>query len=219
MRWGFSKSEEREETIRMIWENRKLKHQGHPHHLPLYEANYPQTNLSIANSQLHLNLPPSSHGNIAMLTGDRPMLPPLNLYSHGRVDSRPSTSCSSDGWPSYTPPSTATSIATSAGAGLSRRGSPVFSSMAASEDIFFHGPDMDQFTYNVPLTGVRESSGATSTLPSYVPRQPNLEPHPLSPGAGPTYVSLGSNTFNSTMMTHTDYHPCQFSENDNGAYH
>ena len=197
----------------MVWETRKLRHQGHPHHFPLYEANYPQTNLSMTNSQLHVNLPPSSHGTLAMLTsGDRPMLPPLNLYtSQGRVDSRPSTSCSSDGWPSYTPPSTATSIATSAGTGMSRRGSPVFSSMAASEDIFFHGPDMDQFSYNVPLTGVRESSSAASTMPSYVP-----------PGAGPTYSSLGSNTFNSSnssLITHSDYHACQFSENGSGAYH
>lgn len=222
MRWGFSKSEEREETIRMVWENRKLRHQGHPHHLPLYEANYPQTNLSITNSQLHVNLPPSSHGNLAMLaSGDRPMLPPLNLYtSQSRVDSRPSTGCSSDGWPSYTPPSTATSIATSAGAGLSRRGSPAFSSMTGSEDIFFHGSDMDQFSYNAPLAGVRESSGASSTMPTYVPRQSNLEPNPLSPGA--TYSSLSSTTFNAsnpTIMTHTDYHACQFSENGNGAYH
>lgn len=219
MRWGFSKSEEREETIRMVWENRKLRHQGHPHHLPLYEANYPQTNLSMTNSQL---LPPSSHGNLAMLaSGDRPMLPPLNLYtSQSRVDSRPSTGCSSDGWPSYTPPSTATSIATSAGAGLSRRGSPAFSSMTGSEDIFFHGPDMDQFSYNAPLAGVRESSGAASTMPTYVPRHSNLEPNPLSPGA--TYSSLGSTTFNAsnpTIMTHTDYHACQFGENGNGAYH
>lgn len=224
MRWGFSKSEEREETIRMVWENRKLRHQGHPHHLPLYEATYPPTNLSMTNSPLHINLPPSSHGNLAMLaSGDRPMLPPLNIYaSQGRVDSRPSTGCSSDGWPSYTPPSTANSMATSAGTGLSRRSSPVFPSMAASEDIFFHGSDMDQFTYNVPLPGVREPSAATSTMPSYVPRQSNLEPHSLSPDAGPTYASLGSNTFSassSTIMTHTDYNACQFSENGNGAYH
>jgi len=217
MRWGFSKSEEREETIRMVWENRKLRNQGQPHHLPLYEANY-QTNLSMSSSQLHMNLPPSPHGNLSML--DRPTLPPLNAYaSQGHVDSRPSTGCSSNGWPSYTPPSTATSIVTSAGTGLSRGGSPIFSNMASVEDIFFHGPDIDQFSYNPPLVGVRESPGAVSTIPPYVPRQSNMEPHPLPPSAG-TY--LGSNTFNAsnaTTMTHSSYHPCQFGENDNGAYH
>jgi hypothetical protein len=219
MRWGFSKSEEREETIRMVWENRKLRDQGQPRHLPLYMANYPQTNLSMSNSQLHMNLPPSPHGDMSMLaSGDRPMLPPLGLYpSQGRVDSRPSTGCSSDGWPSYTPPSTATSIATSTGTGMSRGGSPVFSNMASPEDIFFHGPDMDQFRYNPPLAGVHEPSGPLSSMPSYVPRQSNLEPHPLSPNAG-TYVG-SFNTSNSSIMTHTNYQPCQFVQNGNGAYH
>ncbi|KAF8969907.1 hypothetical protein BDZ97DRAFT_1793314 [Flammula alnicola] len=223
MRWGFSKSEEREETIRMIWDSRKLRRQGQGHHIPLYDGDYPQS-ITMSDSQMHLNHTGLPIGS----SGDRPMLPPLNVFdAQRRVDSGPNTACSSDdrgvnGWPSsYTPPGTATSIATSTGTGLSRRGSPVFSNMpsfkSATDDMFYHGTgDMEQFSYNVPPSGptVRDAPGLSANAQSYGQRNPPMATHALAASTAPNYMAAG--TFpapNSLVVAHADFQFCpQFGE-------
>ncbi|KAJ7184264.1 hypothetical protein C8R46DRAFT_455587 [Mycena filopes] len=179
MNWAFSRSEEREDTVRRIWEDkkkRKLEHQ-HGHHglPPSYEVDYhsqPQTPYPEAASsyspfpskwvhdveQQHgTHLPPG------LLLVERPILPPLNLVHHDSpprhlIDSAPSTSYSTDGaggsgWPSYTPPGTATS-GTSTSTGVSSGGSPVFASLGgdiagfkSDNEPFFHVTrDLDHFS-------------------------------------------------------------------------
>ena len=230
MRWSFSKSEEREETIRMIWENRKMRRQGQPQHSPHYNGEYlkaltgPQSQMpcNALNPHTSLSLPSS---------GER--LPPLNLRTYQRrVESAPSTACSADGrgmngWPSYTPPGSATSVATSAGTGISSRGSPVFSNIPSfkgpSDDVFYHGTsDLDHFSYHAPLTGpaVRETPGMAISAATYTHRHSPVEPHTLTSS---TSNYLADNTLSSTnpsLLSHSDFHPCpQFGENCNGGYH
>lgn len=227
MRWSFSKSEEREETIRMIWENRKMGRQGQSQRSSHYDGEYTKA-LTGPHSQIpHNSLTPLS------LSAPGGRLPPLNLHMYQRrVESAPSTACSTDGrgmngWPSYTPPSTATSVATSAGTG--GRGSPVFSNMSSfkgpSDDVFYHGTsDLDHFSYHAPLTGpaVRENSGMTVSSATYTHRHSSIEPHALTSS---TSNYLADNTFNSTNPSllphpHSDFHSCpQFGENCNGGYH
>ena len=229
IRWCFSKSEEREETIRLIWENRKMRRQGLSQHGSPFDGEYtkaltvpqPQITHNALNSHISLSLPAS---------GER--LPNLNLRTYQRrVESAPSTACSTDGrgmngWPSYTPPSTATSVATSAGTGISGPGSPVFSNIPSfkgpSDDVFYHGTsDLDRFSYHAPLTGpaVRENSGMT--ISAYA-RHSSVEPHAHALTRS-TSNYLADNTFNSTnssLLLNSDFHTCpQFGENCNGGYH
>ena len=228
MRWSFSKSEEREETIRMIWENRKMRKQGQSQHSPHYDGEYTKA-LTASHSQIPHNAL-NSHTSLPA-SGER--LPPLNLRTYQRrVESAPSTACSTDGrgmngWPSYTPPSTATSVATSAGTGISGRGSPVFANMPSfkgpSDDVFYHGTsDLDHFNYHAPLTGpaVRENSGMTMSATAYAHHQSPIQSHALTSN---TSNYLADNTFNSTnpsLLPHSDFHSCpQFGENCNGGYH
>lgn len=233
MRWAFSKSEEREGTIRMIWENRKLRRQGQTHHLPVYDSDY-HSSLSMADSHLHMAMASGQHPGLPVVpSGDRPMLPPLNVFAaQRRVDSAPSTAASSEDrlsrWPEYTPPPTATSIGTSTGTGMSRRGSPVFAHIPSfkpsGDDIFYHGAgDMDQFAYSVPLSGpaVREVPGLVGGVQSFGPRGSPMEPHTLATSAAGTYMAAGT-MFGPTsdIMTNADFHSCpQFGENCNGGYH
>lgn len=229
MRWSFSKSEEREETIRMVWEDRKMRPQGQSHHSPHYDSGYAKT-LAVPHSQIP-HYASTSHTPLSLsASGER--LPPLNLHMYQRrVESAPSTACSTDGrgmsgWPSYTPPSTATSVATSAGTGISGRGSPIFSNMPSfkgpSDDVFYHGTsDLDHFSYHAPLTGpaVRENSGMTISATNYTHRHSPIESHALTTGTTNHY--LADNTFNSTNASlHSDFPSCpQFGENCNGGYH
>jgi hypothetical protein len=201
MRWSFSKSEEREETIRMIWDTRKSKRHRYPD-VP-YDPAYGGT----SNPQLQPGFQPQP----------RPMLPALTQFSQSRrVGSAPNTACTSDGqgahgWPTYTPPGTATSLTTST-TGLSIHGSPDFSSALAafkppSDDGYYHsGGDLDQFTYNVPLSNSHQGhaiSNATHAA-SYIP------PHSSHFPSGPDPV----------VASGSDYASCpQFGDNCNGSYH
>ncbi|KAK7440186.1 hypothetical protein VKT23_017129 [Stygiomarasmius scandens] len=145
MRWALAKSEEREEAIRTVWEENKMRRlgqhgQGHDHSLHVFNLN--------ATSALNLHQPYSSTAAIAaMVTNSmhhssslediefryaaqnsydvpssrqHPILPPLNVVSPSHSGSAPNTACtdgSASGWPSYTPPSTAAS-GTSTGTGV-----------------------------------------------------------------------------------------------------
>ncbi|KAF8894459.1 hypothetical protein BD779DRAFT_1501136 [Infundibulicybe gibba] len=169
MRWAYSKSEERAETIRMVWENRKNRRQGHytsraiGHDSYRYSARLPdhQTQHVYGGKSIH-HINPHHILGIPGLN-ERPHLPPLSLSRPStHPGSAPNTACSIDshgvsGWPSYTPPGTGTSVTTtSTGTGLSARGSPIFPNLTnpfKTDDSFYHvGNDLDQFTFNVPAT-------------------------------------------------------------------
>ncbi|TFK29783.1 hypothetical protein FA15DRAFT_581325 [Coprinopsis marcescibilis] len=247
MRWSYSKSEDREETIRMIWEARKAKrHNQSVVHYPDtgYDATYPQTHAPHASG--HSN--PRSQEiytapNQAILSAtpsylDRSMLPPLTVFTQQahqrRVESAPATACSQDGhgWPSYTPPGTATSLTTnSTGTGLSARGSPEFSHVLPtfkqqSEDTYYGGNDLDHFTYNVPMTNAHSSEIAPS-IPSF--RQSPADGHSLGGNAnGSSYlpspagaVQFHPNTGSMLqVVSGNDYASCpQFGDDCNAGYH
>ncbi|KAJ6606510.1 hypothetical protein DFH09DRAFT_10663 [Mycena vulgaris] len=196
MNWAFSKSEEREETVRRIWEDKKKRKQHHA--LPPYDLDY--------HSQPQASYPePSSYSpfpskwvhdvdghHLPLMLVERPILPPLNLMHHGShspprhlIDSTPSTAYSVDGaggsgWPTYTPPGTANS-GTSASTGVSSEGSPVFAALGASDiggfktdtesSPFFHVTrDLDHFSFNAPSVVVRdpECSPAYGSPPGFL---------------------------------------------------
>ncbi|KAJ2931396.1 hypothetical protein H1R20_g5680, partial [Candolleomyces eurysporus] len=219
MRWSFSKSEEREETIRMIWETRKSKRHGQSARyadVP-YDAAYPQSN-GPSNAQLQSGFQATSRPMLSATSyPDRPMLPALSQFSQSRrVGSAPNTACTTDGqgahgWPTYTPPGTATSIATSA-TGLSIHGSPDFSSALPSfkpqsDDGYYHGGgDLDPFTYSVPIPNAHQGHVMSNTThaASYIP------PHSSHFSSGPDPVVASGN----------DYASCpQFGDNCNASYH
>ncbi|KAF7311550.1 Zn(2)-C6 fungal-type domain-containing protein [Mycena kentingensis (nom. inval.)] len=211
MTWAFSKSEEREDTVRRIWEDKKKRkleqQQQHAAHHGM--ASY---------GDMEYHAPPSGHAtpypdgspyppfapkwisdadahnahNIPMLLGDRPILPPLSLLGHdasprsGPHDSAPSTGYSVDGagargsgWPTYTPPGTATS-GTSTSTGVSSSGSPSFpgslpnsagpdithfkTEADATNPFFGVTRDLDHFSFN-PIT----VSDGTECSPHYSP--------------------------------------------------
>ncbi|KAJ3774794.1 hypothetical protein EV361DRAFT_877488 [Lentinula raphanica] len=163
MRWAFSKSEERQEAIRIIWEENKLKKRRQDqHHFDPVSG--------------HHNIPPLSgldvryqhHQGISssyVMHGHQNDLSPLSLMSptHSAPNSTPVTACTADGsgtngWPSYTPPGTSSS---SAGTPLSTQGSPVFATNINGisnfkndvDDSFYHVvgvSEMDQFNFSAP---------------------------------------------------------------------
>jgi len=224
MRWSLSKSEEQEKQTAIIWENRKIRrHQTTQNHqLSMYDRNADLQSLHNPTSDIHisnLSLSPSPHlGLMSVITPsgheaqDRPILRPLDLFisSQRRVESAPTTACStgddhgSNGWPSYTPPGTSTSVATgSTGSGYSRHSSPVFANhppfpsitKGAVDEMFYQ--DVDQFNYNPPqLTGPGIMRDSPPMVPAYVHHHnsPSMQTHALS---APTYMI--SSPFNSSM--------------------
>ncbi|KAG6874282.1 hypothetical protein C0995_001507 [Termitomyces sp. Mi166 len=229
MRWGFSRSEERAETIRMIWENRKV---GRNTGRYLGRNGYSDT--TYRKPVPPIQAPPyTSHGYPSMGGHDRPLLPPLR--SPRRAESAPSTAYSSNGqgssgWPSYTPPSTATSVATSAGTGVSvsARGSPLFNGIAPSStpykgDIhepFYHVPsDMDQFSFHAP-TGPGINEGQVLGNGHYHHRDPPSSAHSLHSTSSSTYLDPGVFSGPGSSMVHQDAQGCpQFGDDCNGYYH
>lgn len=208
----------------MIWEHRKMRHQGQSPHYGSEYAKIP----TVAHSQMPHNAL-NSHTPLSLSASGK-RLPPLNLHTYPRrVESTPSTACSTDGrgingWPSYTPPNTATSVATSAGTGISGRGSPAFSnipSFKGADDVFYHGSTEHHFSYHAPLTGpaVHEISSMAINSATYAHRHSPVEPHVLTTS---TTNYLADNTFNSTnssLLLHSDFHSRpQFGEDCNGGY-
>ncbi|KAJ7445721.1 hypothetical protein B0H11DRAFT_1746591 [Mycena galericulata] len=235
MLWAFSKSEEREETVRRIWEDkkkRKLEHQHSQQPLPPYDLDYhsqPQTTYPepFASKWVH---DVDAHGHMPLMLVERPILPPLNLLHHDSpprhaIDSAPSTGYSVDGaggsgWPTYTPPGTATS-GTSTSTGVSSGGSPVFPTLAGSDiggfksendsNPFFHVTrDLDHFSFNPPIA------------PNVVVRDPDCSPH-YSPSGFLNPVNGVFSVSDSAVLTrheHEDMDSCpQFGENCTEFYH
>ncbi|KAJ7724059.1 hypothetical protein DFH07DRAFT_273891 [Mycena maculata] len=239
MNWAFSKSEEREETVRRIWDDKKKRKLEHQHaHQPLlpYELDYhsqPQTPYPEPSSYSPF---PSkwvhdvdAHQHLPLMLVERPILPPLNLIHHDSpprhlIDSAPSTGYSVDGagrsgWPSYTPPGTATS-GTSASTGVSSGGSPVFPTLAGAEigtfktehdsNPFFHVTrDLDHFSFNPPIA-------------ANVVRDPECSPQHYSPTGFLNPVNGVFSVGDSAVLTreHDDMDSCpQFGENCTEFYH
>lgn len=220
MRWVCSKNEERQQTIKMVWDSRKGRrhHQSHRsepdlhyRHPPLYD---PQS-IDPTNTQSN------------DLQSDRPSLPPLSMFANQRrVESAPSTSFTTDGagangWPCYTPPGTATSGTTSTG--LSARGSPVFPNLASYkndvDDPYYHnaGNDIDQFSFNVPLVApvVRDT-------PVYTQRGIPPESHTIPSTSSSNYLGQAFPTVSPLIVgpAEHDFDGCpQFGENCHGTYH
>jgi hypothetical protein len=230
MKWAFSKSEEREETVRMVWESRKIgrPNRYHPNHdlsrsgSSTY-SDHPAHGKGAAHSESH---PFMTMSNL----DDRPLLPPLNLLrSPRRVESAPNTAASLDGhgangWPTYTPPGTATSVTTSAGTGVNSRGSPIFASVAGPmsykgdvQDSFYHASgDLDQFSFSAPMTGPGVNASAVSYHSRAAPAAPMHPPASiyLDPGA------FGASGSAVSVNPGGDINNCpQFGEDCNGYYH
>ena len=239
MRWAYSKSEGRRETIRDLWQSRRAKCPSQSAHYTASDIPYPAT-----------YLPATDHGNDPHLHAfqatnrvaipasasylDRPMLPSLSVFQHSkRPEPAPSSSCTTDGqgghgWPTYTPPPTGTSFTTSNTGGFSVRGSPEFSSSIPafnakpqSDDPYYQsGGDLDPFTYNVPLT---QPSDIPSPITSYPPRHSSLDGHGMSHAVHATnymptqYASNGG----PAVASGTDYAVAcpQFGDNCNAPYH
>ncbi|KAF6765052.1 hypothetical protein DFP72DRAFT_1058868 [Ephemerocybe angulata] len=233
MRWSFSRSEEREETIRMVWESRKAKRHGQSTHYPdiPFDATYPHANP---------HLQPAFHSaNRAVMSAptsyiDRSMLPTLNVFSQlRRAESAPSTACTTDGqgnhgWPTYTPPGTGTSIATSTSTALSIHGSPEFSNTIPTsykqhpDDNYYHsGGDLDHFTYNVPVAASNPSD-LTPAINTFSQRHGSLDGHAMTHSAHaggyiPSHFSPGGGPM---VASGTDFATCpQFGDNCNAPYH
>lgn len=156
MRWAFSNSEERSEAIRAALERSKEKYETQsPTHPHLLSNMFGSTNSHMEHNQcppysgdfLH----PYSHCPDVTTRGRRaPLTVDIGLHALRQVESAPNTACSTDGstgWPTYTPPATASTAPI-----LSSRGSPVCHSpyqTGHDEAVFYYMPEtLDHFTYN-----------------------------------------------------------------------
>jgi hypothetical protein len=179
MRWAFSKSEEREESLRSLWEERKLG-RG-----PFRGGQDPSStyarSLSDSITATHISSSPTDHFNTPNYDyhperhhyhnnsnfGRRASLPPINIVNsptRRHVESAPNTGYTTNGhgmngWPSYTPPGTGTSAGTS-GTGVSNRSPfhgmvqpPQALKQDLSEPFYPVSQDLDQFSYHPPPIG------------------------------------------------------------------
>ncbi|KAF9001911.1 hypothetical protein BDQ17DRAFT_1390868 [Cyathus striatus] len=231
MRWAFSKSEEREETVRMVWET--IRRQGSSydgssqgHSAPEYRSTLHQLPPMFDNKILHT----SSHSFHGISSSDRPFLPPLNLDPTRRTESAPATACSTSegsvggGWPTYTPPGTAST--TSTGTGFSARGSPVFRSIGYKthpEDTVYQSTnELDPFSFHAPMTDpLVRASPAVGSVASFGHRNSPIDPQALGVTSSSAYIGgvFGST---SSVLTHAphDFNGCpQFGDNCNASYH
>jgi hypothetical protein len=211
MRWGYSRSEEREESIRLIWENRKtkLQHQGSSGGISLYDLDHQASIFFSPPNPVNFSAPNQ------LLTSH--ILPHLTSQPHRGVHSAPNPASMEgrglNGWVSYTPPGTATSIATSAGTGLSRgEDSPIFANMppfkTSADDIYYQtsGGEMEQFSYNPPLTaGSLDETPIPSTIGHYPLRQSPPDMHALSSNPSVNYMA---STFHANPSILTDFQSC-----------
>nr|WMI31375.1 ZCP1 [Flammulina filiformis] len=162
MRWAFSKSDQRHENLRLVWEDRKL------HERNSQSYSHPHTPISMEqrNGELEMRYgEPQAQGSFVNVYSKMSHhLPPLNISNLSTSHSAPPTAYSTDsstgahGWPSYTPPGTSTSTSGTSATGTSMR-SPVFSNLAPvpsttikSEGILYqhHTADLEPFTFSPP---------------------------------------------------------------------
>ncbi|KAJ7582617.1 hypothetical protein C8J56DRAFT_864712 [Mycena floridula] len=234
MRWAFSKSDEREENIRRLWEENELRRQQGQ-----VQFGHSRSESSHITNEMNFGQHVQPHSNTfehPIYTADgkishtaQPSLAPISIVPVStRVESAPTTACSTDssahGWPSYTPPGTGTS--STSGTNPSTAGSPSsFPSLghaqgfkADGDDTFYHhvGGELDQFTFSGPVGAYQHhqqqprSSAGTPQL-----HAPNGE------APTPSYIdfSVGSNAPSGISMD--DIQSCsQFGEDcTSGFYH
>ncbi|TFK42735.1 hypothetical protein BDQ12DRAFT_623993 [Crucibulum laeve] len=230
MNWAYSKTEEREEAIKMIWRGPSLDQSSQSNfstHLPEpHAAHYRQTQVNLQHRPLQ-NIPASFSEN-----GDRPLLPPLALYTSARrSESAPTTACTTDGsgangWPSYTPPGTAST--TSTGTGFSARGSPVFNDIAPGfkghldDSSFYHGAaDLDPFSFHAPMTdALVRGSPALGSVTGYHRGSPIDSQAVATAGSSSTYLAGTYTGVNVMGHGAGDFNGCpQFGDNCNASYH
>ncbi|KAF8636600.1 hypothetical protein AX17_003410 [Amanita inopinata Kibby_2008] len=211
MHWAFSKSEERSKTIRLAWENNKeregqMQEKLHPESTSVHRASDYRALDSFPDRKLHASYTEnpvrqySQVVNINAMPGvdERSPLPPLNLTRSPRqIESAPSTACSIDGtgtngWPTYTPPTTATSRTSTGGSSTFHGVTGADSYKSGHDDtVFYHVPDaLDHFAYTVAAPQTTTSIVAP---PLYQPRNAFTDTHVIQPpvGAAPNYFNPG----------------------------
>jgi len=215
----------------MVWET--IRRQGSSydgssqgHSAPEYRSTLHQLPPMFDNKILHT----SSHSFHGISSSDRPFLPPLNLDPTRRTESAPATACSTSegsvggGWPTYTPPGTAST--TSTGTGFSARGSPVFHSIGYKthpEDTVYQSTnELDPFSFHAPMTDpLVRASPAVGSVASFGHRNSPIDPQALGVTSSSAYIGgvFGST---SSVLTHAphDFNGCpQFGDNCNASYH
>lgn len=231
MQWAFSKSEEREEAIRIIWEDNKLKKQRQDQqhfNAVVGQHNIPSLPELETRYQPHHQQISSSY----MIHGQQNGLSPLSLTSptHSAPNSAPVTACTTDGsgangWPSYTPPGTSSS---SNGTSLSAQGSPVFTTNITTipnsyknDDNFYHVvgvSDMDHFSFNAPATPV----DPTSMMTAYQRNTTHVSSNNGVVHNGSGYLEYAAGGTSATpVLGHTESDGCppHFVEDVHGFYH
>ncbi|KAF9072918.1 hypothetical protein BDP27DRAFT_1319641 [Rhodocollybia butyracea] len=235
MRWAFSKSEEREDAIRIIWEDNKIKkqRQGQQQHYAGTAGGHGIP--SLPELELRYQPPPHQSTSSYVLHG----LTPLSMASsaHGSPNSAPVTACSTDGggangWLSYTPPGTSSS---SASTPLSAQGSPVFATSMSTipssfknnvQDDFYHVGvnDLDQFSFNAP-PAPSVVNNSNSMMAAY--QSSTSATHPIHTSGnnagthnGTSYLDFNTAGGTSSIMGHgEDGCAPQFVEDVHGFYH
>ncbi|KAJ4488457.1 hypothetical protein J3R30DRAFT_3435911 [Lentinula aciculospora] len=234
MQWAFSKSEERQEAIRMVWEDNKLKKQRHDQqHLNAVVGHHNIPSLP----EIELRYQPPHHQQVSssyMMRGHQNGLSPLSLTSptHSASNSAPVTACTTDGngangWPSYTPPGTSSS---STGTPLSAQGSPVFAtnltpiSNSFKDDVdnnFYNAGvnDMEQFSFNACPTPVDPTSMMVTYQRNVTSIHAPVNNGSVHSGSGYLDFTAGG-TSGASILGHADSNGCspQFVEDVHGFY-
>jgi hypothetical protein len=232
-RWLFSKSDEREETIRMIWEARKAKRhgQGVRYSDLSYDATYPHASAH-PSSRMHDGYQAPSHSVLGTSAPhlDRPNLPMLDVLAYQRRSESMTNTADgygSHGWTSYTPPPTGNSAATSSGTGI--RGSPEFPNVLPtfrpqSDDSYYPASGElvnEHFAYNVP---VASSSAIPAGMEAFSHRDASagVDHHVLAHGQDSSNYTLSSSAHfvSSSSMLHVpsnDY--TAFGDAGGAGYH
>ena len=203
MRWGYSRSEEREESIRLIWENRKVKLQNQGGSISPYDLERPPS-ISFGPAPNPVNISAPNQFSTSLI------LPRLTSLPNRAVQSAPNTACSPDGrglngWPSYTPPGTATTNLSSG------PDSPIFANMppfkTAADDLYYHtsAGEMDQFSYHPPLTAESLENETTSTMGRYSVRPSPADMHILTSNPSVNYIA---SNFHANPTILTDFQSC-----------
>lgn len=202
MEWVFSKSDERQQTVRMMWDARKMREAEHRRSRHAYaragDEYDPQGGSRDSRSPFHQNpgYPGDQSSYVSRLLHPcrvqpvgaqtlpvpptlthRPLLAPLSLSpTNLRVHSAPSTACTDTGsWPTYTPPSTASThhsspegIYDSPPASASLSYMPSMQPFRNDNEVFYHAvPELETFDFSGSAsTSSSDASLANSTLQS-----------------------------------------------------
>lgn len=184
MRWVFSKSEERIETIRSALQNTKERHENRPLKSPPQSPPaFQGMNSAIdhsspyADESIHyfdIEVMPTTHGR-------RPSLPlsVVTTATHRQVESAPNTARTSGGpgsneWPTYTPPITASTLNNRSP--IHTVASPGSYKSSHDDSIFYYVPEaLDHFGYSVVMpTNIPAVAQAM-----YHPSNTFFDPHDL----------------------------------------